>query len=449
MAEILKGLFGGSKPAQTPLAAAPAGDDGFADFAGAPDPSPASIIASVSSVSPNAASSLPTSQPLISYTKWYRVWERTSISDFYNEMIIFPFIVAVVITYIWGTRKNRSKAKGWIQAHAPVLENEYASVGFGGRRSPEGAQGVGGEDYQVEDGVLKENGPTEFVTYATGRSNVAFLDIKLTLLKRYNPILLIGETVTGFFFDSMPATIERMEATAYAFDGQESKLVPASKDESRKSAGNSTYDGFVWAIVNKDMMAQLRQDRYDISLTTTKDHPKLPAWATVMSESSEVTDALLAPELIKAVNDCGDLLDALVITDQPVDRPKKLNETVPRKRITLSIRLPSSTSASAYKSSLPLFTYYLRLPDFLTSNARFRPEVTRRIRATREEEIRKIKKVDDDEKSEERKLQSDKEKKQKRDNLLKGLGSVEQKKFLEKEREKEQRRSQKKRTQKA
>jgi hypothetical protein len=115
--------------------------------------------------------------------------------------------------------------------------------------------------------------------------------------------------------------------------------------------------------------------------------------------------------------------------------------------MTLSIRLPSSEAG--YDATLPLFQYFLRLPDFLTANARFRPEVTRRIRATREDEIRKIKKVDEDEKAEERKLQADKDKREKRDLLLKNMNADEQKKFLDREREKEQRRSQKKRTQRA
>jgi hypothetical protein len=267
----------------------------------------------------------------VPFTKWYRVWERTSVSDFYNEMIIAPFILLVLIIHIWGTRTNRRKAKAWIRKHAPVLQQEFAVVGFGGRKSPsrDSVQSEGllkanaSEDTIIADESLKENSPNEFVTYATGRQNVAFVDVKLTMLKRYNPLLILGETVMGFFFESLPPTIERMEATAYAFDGNEGNLVPVRKDEPRKSGGNSSYDGFVWAIVNKDMMKQVREDRYDISLTTTKDHPKLPVWTTVMSESSEVTEVLLTPELIKAVHDAGDLLDALVITDQPVDRPKK------------------------------------------------------------------------------------------------------------------------------
>jgi hypothetical protein len=69
-------------------------------------------------------------------------------------------------------------------------------------------------------------------------------------------------------------------------------------------------------------MKQLRDDRYDVSITTTKDNSKLPNWATVMSESAEVTDFLLTPELVKAVEQAGDLLEHLIVTDQPIDQPK-------------------------------------------------------------------------------------------------------------------------------
>ncbi|KAK5239218.1 hypothetical protein LTR16_012154, partial [Cryomyces antarcticus] len=69
-------------------------------------------------------------------------------------------------------------------------------------------------------------------------------------------------------------------------------------------------------------MKTLRDDRYDISLTTTKDHPKLPAWATVMSESPEITEAMLTPELVSAVTEAGEAMEALIITDQPIDQPK-------------------------------------------------------------------------------------------------------------------------------
>jgi hypothetical protein len=123
---------------------------------------------------------------------------------------------------------------------------------------------------------------------------------------------------------------------------------------------------------------------------------------------------------------------------------RRLQETTPKKRITISLRVPSNSKD--YISTLPIFTYFLRLPDYLVQNARFRPEAIRKIRQTREEEIKRIKKADDEEKAEERKLKGDKEKKEKRDALLNALSGEEQKKFLDKEREKELRRSQKKRT---
>jgi hypothetical protein len=119
---------------------------------------------------------------------------------------------------------------------------------------------------------------------------------------------------------------ERMEIIAYSFDGRENSLVPQRIREaegSKKGAGRSEYDGFVWAVVNKDVMKRVREERYDLSLTTTKDHSKLPPWCTVMSESAEITENMLTPELVKAVEQCEGALDMLVVTDQPVDKPKK------------------------------------------------------------------------------------------------------------------------------
>lgn len=97
---------------------------GFADFVEAPQPSPAPIV-SDSSTPAAAPSSVP-------YTKWYRVWERTSPRDFMQEALIMPFVIVIAIFHLWGTRKNRRKAREWAQAHVPALRSEFAVVGFGG-----------------------------------------------------------------------------------------------------------------------------------------------------------------------------------------------------------------------------------------------------------------------------------------------------------------------------
>lgn len=254
-----------------------------------------------------------------------------------QEAIVLPFILIVIALHIWGRRKNKRKAKVWLTAHRPALEQEFAVVGFASKKSPtldevqsSGlAKAVDGNDNEISDDILKEKTAQEFVTYATGRQNVAFLDIKLSLFKRYNPATLILEWLMNFFFDSARPPTERMEATAYSFDGKEKELITTRNKQdqenfdSRIKGYQSTYDGFVWGIVHKDSMRYLRDDRYDLSLTSTKDHSKLPPWVTIMSESAEITDLLLTPDLIKAIESAGDSFEYLIITDQPLDKPQK------------------------------------------------------------------------------------------------------------------------------
>ena len=220
-----------------------------------------------------------------------------------------------------------------MKVHGPALQNEYALLGFSGRRAPTAdevqsvglLQAEGLDQLVIPEEMMREEAANEYVSYATGRQNVAFADIRIVLGKKYNPLLMLGETLLGFVFDSVQPEKERMEMTAYAFDGRENSLVPAQirESEGKKGAGKSEYDGFVWAAVNKDLMRRLREDRYDLSLTATKDHPKLPPIFSVMSESAEITDTLLTPDLIKAIELAGDSLDALIISDQPIDKPKK------------------------------------------------------------------------------------------------------------------------------
>ncbi len=308
----------------------------FADFAGAPDPSPAFISPVLTSPTIPLATR-PTSSSDKIYTKWYRIWERTSPKDFYQEAFILPFVILLIGVHVWGRRKNRRKARQWLEAHGPVLEEEFALVGLGGRKPPSVdevqssglAKAMSSPDEEIPDDLLKEKSAQEFITYATGRQNVAFLDVKLSLLKRYNPLSLLIDIILSFFFDSARPPTERMEATAYAFDGKEKDLVlshtkPGQEaTEFRGKSSSSTYDGFVWAVVHKDGMRHLREDRYDLSLTTTKDYAKLPLWVTVMTESAEITDMLLTPDLIKAIESAGDALEYLIITDQPIEKPQK------------------------------------------------------------------------------------------------------------------------------
>lgn len=290
----------------------------FADFVEAPNPSPASIVADSTSIPAFST------QGAVPYTKWYRIWERTSPSDFMQEAMIMPFVLVIVLFHLWGTRRNRSKAKAWAQAHGPSLQKEFAVVGFDNIARPTSEEDEVTVELVKPEKILKEKAANEFSTYATGRQNVAFLDISLKMPKRYNPITYLMEYVFSFFFETWEAPVEKYEALMYAFDGKEKDLVPVfAKDSSAVKVNNSTYDGFIWAVVHKSHMRKFRTDRYDASMTFSKDHPKLPSWVTVMSESAEITETLLSKDLIQAIEQAGHDFEYLIVTDQPIDKPTK------------------------------------------------------------------------------------------------------------------------------
>ncbi|KAJ9608789.1 hypothetical protein H2200_006560 [Cladophialophora chaetospira] len=459
--DFLKNIVGG-KPSQAPLD--PAEDADFADFAAAPAPAPVSIPASPADAQAAiptgganfAAGNLPRQ---LTYTKWYRVWERTQLSDFMMEGILIPFILLALVVHFWGTRTNRRKARKWMAVHEPLLQREFAVVGYNAAptESEVGTPDAGlfnelakrsGND--VSEDLVKEKTAWEFETYATGRQNVAFTDIKISLKRRMNPLMMIAEELTGMFIESVKPKPERVEAVIYAFDGKEKDFVPppipgSEETGKSRSVANSSYDPFVFAVVNKLAMRRLRDERYDLSLTFTKDHAKLPEWATVMSESAEISDWLLTKELVDAISTAGpDNFQYLIITDQPHDKPTTLDETAQKKRLHIALNLPSSDAA--YIHTLPLFALFLRLPDYLVSTSKLRPEVARKIKTTREQEKGKLKKISDKEAEEERLRQMDKMKKEERERKMKGMSADEQKKFLERENEKQRKKSEKKMT---
>lgn len=220
---------------------------------------------------------------------------------------------------------NKSKANKWIKAHSKTLASEFSLVGFENKSRTTAKVGEGdSEDLAAPEKALKEKSLFEFATYATGRQNVAFLDAQLTLIRRFNPLMSAAEAVLSLIWESYNLPEDIVEVTVYPFDGKEDMLIAGvpGTNELRSKGGKSTYDGFVWAIVNKDRMKKVRDERFDVSLTFTKDHQKLPNWLTVMSESAEITSLLLTPELAKAVETAGELLDFFIVSDQPTDRPK-------------------------------------------------------------------------------------------------------------------------------
>ncbi|KAL2752466.1 hypothetical protein ACRALDRAFT_1072396 [Sodiomyces alcalophilus JCM 7366] len=430
MANVLNGLFGGAKSSETPL---PSGDSDFADFAEAPDPVPTDTPTPMGSGAAPAAAT-----PALA-SKWYEVHKRHTMDEFKVEGMIIGVCVVLFLVHLVGARLNRNRAKAWAKANGPLLRREFASVGFSDRPAADSTA-------DDADEVLKEKSLFQFASYATGRQNVAFVDVDLRLVKRFNPMATLSEMVLSFFWETMAAPQDVMDAVLYPFDGKESLTVPAvpGTHELRGKEAKSTFDGFVWAIVSKERMRELRDERYDLSITFTKDNSKLPNWVSVMSENAEITEQLLTPELVKAVEAAGDAFEYLIISDQPMEKPRTVEEaTAARKRIFLRYTLPSNND---YTPLMPIFEEFTRLADRLVAQPKFRAEVMRKVNKVRDDMTAQLRKEAEAREAEERTQEREKAKKAKRDQELAALDAKQQKKYLEKEREKEQRRMAKKQT---
>lgn len=131
----------------------------------------------------------------------------------------------------------------------------------------------------------------------------------------------------------------------------------------------------------------------------------------------------------------------------------RIEETTPKKRLVLHMTLPTSNSLFSLVPFLPypstfssssLVQTFIRLTDHLVNTAHFRPEVHRKVKATRDEQVKALERVKEEEQREERDQKKAEEKKKQRDGRLRGMSAEEQKRFLEKEKEKELRRAAKK-----
>jgi Protein of unknown function (DUF1682) len=121
--------------------------------------------------------------------------------------------------------------------------------------------------------------------------------------------------------------------------------------------------------------------------------------------------------------------------------PCSLDETKSRKRLILSL---NKSPLSGPDPTAAIFSAFIRLADILPKLARFRPEVRSKILKTRLAESEALRRADEDEKAEERAKEKEKQKRQERDAALTRMSATEQKKFLEKERIRDEKKSMKK-----
>ncbi|KAG6919419.1 hypothetical protein DXG01_006302 [Tephrocybe rancida] len=347
---------------------------------------------------------------------------------FQLELYLLGGLVAFLAVVLTGIHRNKAKATKWHNAYLPVLEKQFSK--------PLGQHG------------LAKDGNSDFYTFSTGRRNIASLHTVFTLRPRHDPfqyLFQFGRTLIDLHY-------RPKDDVTLDF-----KLAP----------GALAAD-FVWAVVAKEELLSIKNDRWDLRFMPSTDLHQdervnlsasfalghvwcvtLPAFVSDTSsdaqlvEFADVTDNLLKPALVAALRDPKVLpyFRSLSVTDQPRDRPEApLPVNKRQKHVILSLSLSSGCVEDAADLVSALF------PFIDTLNAiNLRPETRSKLKRTREELDKSLKADSEREKKEEETQAAEDKKAAKRQveqERIAKLPAAEQQKILEKERKRNLRKSQ-------
>lgn len=327
------------------------------------------------------------------------IFQRLSNYDWKIELFSIGMIALYFGLFKVGSSYNNSIANKLIDSIVPVLKENFYQVGVTPNKL------YVQDDYQ------------NYSFYATGRLRVDSFIAKLELKSRQNLFMLLMEFIMSFFLESVPPPQDLLTVE-----------IPFDEEASEK------FDNFIWAIVTKDKMDSYRNDNYFLSLTKTSESPKLPLQFVFMNEVSDMNDVLYTKKLSDLLQQNVSTLKFLAITDQPIEKPDKISELKPVKRVVLKFEL--SNSDSSIESIKNLITYVVNdYLDLIATRATFRPELTRKVKKTRENEYNKLKKQLDEYKREE--LNAKKVEEQKK--LKASMTPQEQEKHARKQQERKQR----------
>ncbi|KAG6897455.1 hypothetical protein C0992_001455 [Termitomyces sp. T32_za158] len=271
-------------------------------------------------------------------------------------------------------------------------------------------------------GRLTRDGNSDFYTFSTGRRNVASLHTVYTLKPRHD----LFQTIYHFAWTLIDLHYRPKDDVTLDF-----KLAP----------GALPHD-FVWAVVAKDELLSIKQDRWDLTFTKTSENSALPSSLSVMSEFADITDNILKPSLVSALNDPKVLpyFRSLSVTDQPRQRPERpLPLDKRQKHVVLSLTLPNRVedTANLVAAIFPfidsLHAINLR-PETKSKLKKVRDDLDKSLRADAEKEKKEEEQqATEDKKAEKRRLEKEK---------IAKLPAAEQQKHMEKERKRMLRKSQ-------
>ncbi|KAG6814195.1 hypothetical protein H0H92_000872 [Tricholoma furcatifolium] len=339
---------------------------------------------------------------------------------FQLELYLLGGICLYFAITLAGIYRNKSKATEWhvlfslarvtadiclsrFKAYLPLLENQFSK--------PLGQDG------------LRQDGYSDFYTFSTGRRNIASLHTVFTLQPRHDFFQYLFQVARTFVdLHHRPKDDVTLDFT----------LAP-----------DALSQDFVWAIVAKDELMSIKDNRWDLTFTKTSENPALPSSLSIMSEFADITDNLLKPSLVALLTNPKVLpyFRSLSVTDQTRFRPDTpLPAEKRKKHVILSLSLPSGRVEDVSTLISGLFPFIDSL-----HTVSLRPETKMKIKKARDELEKQLKTDAEREKKEEESQAVEDRKAAKRreeQERISKLPAAEQQKIMEKERKRALRKSQ-------
>ncbi|KAF9515277.1 hypothetical protein BS47DRAFT_1376315 [Hydnum rufescens UP504] len=360
--------------------------------------------------------------------RWRRLVFRPA--EFKTEGILFGVLILYVLWYYLGKWENTTRAFKWVDAHTALYQMQF-SVPF-------------------KENEVVADGASDLYAFSTGRRGLYSLHTTFRLLPRHDLAQIVYLFLRG---------LVDLEYTPRDQITLDFKLLYDS---------SSSPSGFVWAVVDKNELKELRLERWDLgSFTKISDAVPVHPTLQVMTEYADVNDMVLksgaAPSLLATLKDPDALqyFRSLIVTDLPETRPDtwELSTPVPSfatrsRHIQLTLSLPPARSAS---STLPMVRAAFELVDALgqyngtvalgnnhpaKGTVTLLPETLRKLRATRREWDDRLEKERTKEKAAEEEETRRAAKKKTEDEKVAKLSAAEQQKLLEKERKRALRKAQ-------
>ncbi|CEH18383.1 Uncharacterized conserved protein [Ceraceosorus bombacis] len=316
--------------------------------------------------------------------------------DYKVEASLLLLVALYIFLHLLGKARNQAMAKTWANVAVPMLADEFAVVGKGTE--------IGASDGEEH---LVWNGAGDALLFATGRRGVNSLHAYFELVPYHDPLALlyhfVGDIVAATVSSSARDTLSLHFALPYQSPDNVSGVDTLSLHFALPYQSPDNVSG-VFAIISKTALRRSRAGRFDLTFTKLAGDAetsarKLDERFVVLSETSDLSDSLLGEQGAKgdahrdkvglqiAINGpAKDLLESLILTDLPHERPWNGPVPVEKRTRSLVLTLQAPHNITEARASLALVEAACNLLDAMELGAaRLSALTLTKLRKTRAE----------------------------------------------------------------